>query len=115
MTTLLHIDSSALGAQSVSRQLTAAIVGQARVKDPSLRVVQRDLGAHPLPHLTGDTLGQDPEGVIDEFLGADTIVIGVPRYNFGAPERTGSPYDIIQITSVPGSAPNAIRRFEAYC
>lgn len=85
MTTILHLDSSALGAQSVSRQLTAAIVGQARVKDPSLRVVQRDLGAHPLPHLTGDTLGQDPEGVIDEFLGADTIVIGVPRYNFGVP------------------------------
>ena len=109
MTTLLHIDSSALGAQSVSRQLTAAIVGRAQAKDPNVRVVARDLGAHPLPHLTGDTLGQDPEGVLDEFLAADTIVIGVPRYNFGVPSTLKTWIDRIAVRARPSAIPSRAR------
>ena len=97
MTTLLHLDSSALGVHSVSRQLTAAIVNQARAKDPNVQVVKRDLGASPLPHLTTETLGQDPEGVLEEFLSADTIVIGVPRYNFGVPSTLKAWIDRIAV------------------
>ena len=47
---LLHIDSSALGAHSVSRELTAAIVDAWKRREPGLEVTYRDLAANPLPH-----------------------------------------------------------------
>lgn len=97
MTTVLHLDSSALGDGSVSRQLTRAVVDQARVRSPDLEVVVRDLDSSPLPHLTAQTLGQDPEGVLDEFLAADVVVIGVPRYNFGIPSTLKAWIDRIAV------------------
>ena len=89
--TLLHIDSSALGAQSASRALSAAIVARLRATEPGLARVYRDLDADPLPHLTAAALGGDPAlaaqaaTVLDEFPAADTVVIGAPMYNFGLP------------------------------
>jgi len=50
---LLHPDSSALGAASVSRQLTAEIVARQRALHPDIQVTYRDLGADPALHLTG--------------------------------------------------------------
>lgn len=97
MTTLLHLDSSALGDGSVSRQLTRAIVDQARMRTPVLRVIVRDLDSDPLPHLTAQTLGQDTSGVLDEFLAADVVVIGVPRYNFGIPSTLKAWIDRIAV------------------
>ena len=44
---LLHLDSSALGTDSVTRELTAAIVGQWRDSRPGLAVDYRDLDARP--------------------------------------------------------------------
>jgi FMN-dependent NADH-azoreductase len=89
---LLHIDASPLGQHSVSRQLTAAIVQQLRHEDPSLKVTYRDISAHPLPHWApvadaqsdAATLGN---GVMEEFLAADVIVIGAPMYNFSIPSQ----------------------------
>ncbi|WP_330970743.1 NAD(P)H-dependent oxidoreductase, partial [Lysobacter sp. A3-1-A15] len=49
---LLHIDSSALGANSVTRELSAAVVARWQEALPDLQVVYRDLDAEPLPHLT---------------------------------------------------------------
>ena len=40
----------------------------------------RDLAADPLPHLTLDAFADT--SVLDEFLQADTVVIGAPMYNF---------------------------------
>lgn len=82
--TILHIDSSITGADSVSRQLTGAIVGQLNAADLSSRIVRRDLVEQPLKHLT--ERGQD-EAVLDEFLAADTVVIGAPMYNFTVPSQ----------------------------
>ena len=89
---LLHIDSSALAANSVSRQLTAAIVARWQDTLPDLEVTYRDLDADPLPHLTNAVLGggdaataQAGEATLKQFLDADVIVLGVPRYNFGVP------------------------------
>jgi FMN-dependent NADH-azoreductase len=87
---LLHIDSSALGAYSVSRELTAAIVAVWKRRDPRLEVVYRDLAAEPLAHWTPVADASAPEAVanqalIDEFLSADVVVIGAPMYNFGVP------------------------------
>ena len=78
--TILHIDSSINGDDSVSRRLTRAIVGQLAGDN----ILYRDLAAEPLPHLTAR--GQDPE-LLDEFVAADTVVIGAPMYNFTIPTQ----------------------------
>ena len=78
--TILHIDSSISGEDSVSRRLTRAIVGQLAAGE----IAYRDLAAHPLPHLTAR--GQDPE-LLDQFIAADTVVIGAPMYNFSIPTQ----------------------------
>jgi FMN-dependent NADH-azoreductase len=85
---LLHVDAGITGDNSVSRQLTAAIVEAARAADPSLQVVRRDLAAEPVPHLDGGRLGglADNE-ILQEFLDADVVVIGAPMYNFGVPSQ----------------------------
>ncbi|KPL47836.1 FMN-dependent NADH-azoreductase [Xanthomonas axonopodis] len=87
---LLHLDSSALGANSVSRVLSAAVVEQQRRLHPEVEVSYRDLDRDPIPHLTAQTLAHtdpaeaaDAEAVMQQFLQADVIVIGAPMYNFG--------------------------------
>jgi FMN-dependent NADH-azoreductase len=100
---VLHIDSSILGDNSVSRQVSAAVVEGLRKANPGLHITYRDLAASPLPHVTPSHLptshpvsAMAPSGdasalaenraasdaVLDEFLGADTVVIGAPMYNF---------------------------------
>jgi FMN-dependent NADH-azoreductase len=78
--TILHIDSSITGDNSASRAISGAIVDRLRQASPGADVAYRDLAAEPLPHLTLDAFA-DSE-VIDQFLAADTIVIGAPMYNF---------------------------------
>ncbi|MEO6104364.1 MAG: NAD(P)H-dependent oxidoreductase [Pseudoxanthomonas sp.] len=92
---LLHMDSSILGTQSASRELSAAIVARWQRDVPGLNVTHRDLaGLDALPHLDGGALaGSDAilaarsAKVMQEFLPADVIVIGVPMYNFGIPSQ----------------------------
>ena len=50
---LLHVDSSILGDNSVSRTLTAAVVDRFRALYGDLEVVRRDLIQTPVAHLTG--------------------------------------------------------------
>src|SRR5690606_11073934 len=89
---LLHVDSSILGQESASRELSAAIVASRRAADPTLRVTYRDLAATPLPHLSAGSLAKadpaeaaDAERVMQEFLEADIVVVGAPMYNFAIP------------------------------
>ncbi len=100
---LLHIDSSILGDASVSRAVSAAVVARFRATAPDLAVTYRDLAAAPISHLSGAYLaGQSPDVKHDqamqedialggttlaEFLAADTLVIGVPMYNFTIPSQ----------------------------
>ena len=91
---LLHLDSSILGPQSASRELSAAVVARWQREMPGLAVVHRDLAADPLPHLSGASLAQADADeaalaatVMDEFLQADVIVVGAPMYNFGIPSQ----------------------------
>ncbi len=83
--TTLKIDSSITGGASVSRQLTAATIDQLRPQNPGERVIERDLVATPLSHLTLG--GSGDADVLDEFLAADTVVIGAPMYNFTVPSQ----------------------------
>ena len=86
---LLHIDTSILGDDSVSRQISAAIVDRLGRESPGLEVRYRDLAAEPLPHLSGAHLADMSagDGALDEFLEADIVVIGAPMYNFSIPSQ----------------------------
>jgi len=97
---LLHLDSSITGDGSVSRQLSAAIVAKLRAADPHIEVGYRDLVADPIEHLTlGHLPAASPESraLLDQFLDADTIVIGVPMYNFTLPSQLKAWIDRILI------------------
>ncbi|MEO9239961.1 MAG: integrase core domain-containing protein, partial [Jatrophihabitantaceae bacterium] len=101
---LLHIDASILGANSASRQLSAAIVARLRQADPAAAVTYRDLAATPLGHLSGAqvaaAMGAAPESltvqqeladsqaVLREFLDADTVT-DFTRRAFGWFEERG--------------------------
>ena len=50
---LLHIDSSILGGNSVSRKLSADIVAKLKLAAPDLKETYRDLAATPAAHLSG--------------------------------------------------------------
>lgn len=110
---LLHIDASILGGNSVSRQVSAAVVQQLRATSTDLTVTYRDLAAKPLSHLSGEHLaaaqGATPESAtvredvaagtaaLDEFLAADIVVIGAPMYNFAAPSQLKAWIDRIAV------------------
>ena len=95
---LLHVDASISGANSVSRQLSAAIVDRLHDANPGLEVIYHDLGTEPIGHLTGAHLaaaqGVTPEEAtlqqdlalgrkaLEDFLAADIVVVGAPMYNF---------------------------------
>jgi FMN-dependent NADH-azoreductase len=94
---LLHLDTSILGENSVSRALSAAIVARIRQTDPSVHETYRDLAADPLPHLAGPGELAAGSAVLDEFLAADVIVVGVAFYNFGIPSQLKAWIDRITI------------------
>jgi len=98
---LLKIDSSALGANSATRELTAALAARWRHDRPNARLVERDLDAAPLPHLTHATIaGTQAElgaEVMEEFLAADVIILGAPMYNFGIPSTLKAWIDRIAV------------------
>lgn len=80
--TILHVDSSISGEASVSRRLTRTIVERVAIESDS--IVRRDLAAEPLTHLV--ERGEDAH-LLDEFIAADTVVIGAPMYNFSIPTQ----------------------------
>jgi len=83
--TILHIDSSINGENSASRAITRAIVDKLKASNWGEPVIYRDLVAYPIPHLTLDAFAQNLD--LEEFLAADTIVIGAPMYNFTLPTQ----------------------------
>jgi FMN-dependent NADH-azoreductase len=93
--TILHIDASINGENSASRVLTHSIIDQIKGSNWGEEVVYRDLAAEPLPHLTLNAFADT--SVLDEFLSADTIVIGAPMYNFTLPTQLKAWIDRIVI------------------
>ena len=93
--TILHIDSSINGENSASRAISRSIVDQLRAIDPGAEVVTRDLVSEPLPHLTLEAFADS--STLDEFLAADTVVIGAPMYNFTLPSQLKSWIDRILV------------------
>lgn len=103
MSKLLHLDTSIRVANSVSRQLSAAIVAHLKTTSEAIDIIYRDLAVNPLPHLTDvvftsfgstdvsalspkqQTEVHESNRVLDEFMAADIVVIGVAFYNFSIP------------------------------
>ncbi|MEL6991035.1 MAG: NAD(P)H-dependent oxidoreductase [Pseudomonadota bacterium] len=96
--TVLHIDSSPRFNDSVSRDLTADIVS----RHAGAKVIRRDLSKTPVPQTTDAWIGASftpaedrtadqkhtltlSDELVDELVAADTIVIGMPMYNFSVP------------------------------
>lgn len=109
---LLHIDSSVLGPDSVSRLVTAAAVARLSDANPGLTVTYRDVATTPFTHLSGAHLAAaqgaplDPAtaldvaagtAALDEFLAADIVVIGAPMYNFSIPSQLKAWIDRITV------------------
>jgi FMN-dependent NADH-azoreductase len=102
---ILHIDSSILGGQSVTRQLSAQTVAAWRAAHPQAQVDYLDLVAEAPTHVNADALAlkfgvaedsltdaQRRENAITErylqqFLAADVVVLGAPFYNFSIPSQ----------------------------
>lgn len=98
---ILHLDSAITGEDSVSRKLTAQIVARLKAADPDATVTYRDLNAGiPIidtPWYQAVRKGTDTpdaeqqqriataDAILAQVQDADTLVIGLPVYNFMAP------------------------------
>lgn len=102
MATLLHLNVSPRGNYSISRQLGHAAVQAWKVKNPSGRVIERDLAKTPLTFINLDWIAgafSPPERrneshkralelsdeLISELVEADEIILATPMYNFAVP------------------------------
>lgn len=95
---ILHLDSSITGEDSVSRQLTKDIVAKLTAANPQAQVTYRDLNegvpamdnawykavrlAPSDPTPAQQKLIDVSDAYLKEVQDADTLVIGVPVYNF---------------------------------
>src|ERR1700680_3776994 len=119
---LLQIDSSAR-TSSVTRRLTAKFAEEWRKNHALGEVIQRDLSATALPMITDDWSATQLEAakltpaqrsylatsdkIIEELEAADTVVIGVPMYNFSIPSLLKSWIDqVVRIGKTLGYGPN---------
>lgn len=100
MSTLLHIDSSPLGEDSISRCLTREFVRRWRLANPQGQVISRDLATTHIPvidakwiaanYAPAESRNQQQNDVLAlstrfsrELLDADEYVIGAPMHNWG--------------------------------
>ncbi|AMB84840.1 FMN-dependent NADH-azoreductase [Pseudomonas agarici] len=111
---LLHIDSSILGDNSASRELSRRVVEAWQAAEPSSVVTYRDLASDAISHFSSLTLvagGTAAElrdaaqrheaelsaSTMEEFLAADAIVIAAPMYNFSVPSQLKAWIDRIAV------------------
>jgi FMN-dependent NADH-azoreductase len=106
MKTILHLNSSIYGDGGQSSRLAQEFVAQF----PGARVIARDLAKDPLPHLDAGRFGAflarpeartpaqaavvaQSDALVAELKAADTIVLGLPMYNFGLPTQLKAYFD----------------------
>ncbi|EPJ95955.1 FMN-dependent NADH-azoreductase [Pseudomonas psychrophila] len=111
---LLHIDSSILGDNSASRQLSRDVVKAWQAADPEVVVSYRDLAGEAIEHFSAATLvaagtpaelrdavqkheAQLSADTLAQFLAADAVVIAAPMYNFTIPTQLKAWIDRIAV------------------
>ena len=109
---ILRIDASMRKSGSVSRELTDRAIASLTAENPASTVVARDLAETPLPQVDEAWIGANftdeadrndaqkaalaqSDALVEELVAADTIVIGVPVYNFGIPAALKAWIDLI--------------------
>ena len=112
MKSLLQLNTSIFSDAGQSTRLADAFVAARKAIAPGLNVVVRDFAKEPVPHLTADgfqgflakpdarTPGQAKvvaysDALIEEIRRADTIVLGLPMYNFAVPSTLKAYFDHI--------------------
>ena len=110
MKTLLKIQSSLFNGQGQSSALARRVADHWLEHHPDGRVITRDLGQDPVPHLdlerfqaltTAPEVRSDAQrevvaysdGLIAELKSADVIVLAVPMYNFTVPSALHAYFD----------------------
>lgn len=112
MKNLLLLNTSIFSDGGESSRLARAFVAARKAIEPGLKVVSRDFARDPVPHLTAEgfqgfiakpeerTAEQKrvvaySDALIDEIRRADTIVLGLPMYNFSVPSTLKAYFDHI--------------------
>lgn len=126
MTTLLHIEASPMGENSVSRAVTAEFLTAWKAANPEGTIVERDLSTNPVPLLDAEAIFADytpdadrPETMaakralrgelIDEITSADEIVLSTPLWNWSVPGHVKAYIDQLFIPGVfDGSGTNPL-------
>ncbi|MEG4999108.1 FMN-dependent NADH-azoreductase [Microcoleus sp. B4-D4] len=102
MAHLLQIDASPRGNRSISRTLGQEFIDKWMAVYPNDTVTYRDLGHHPVPHVTetwiaaafSPSIEHTPEladairisdELVDELIAADRYLIATPIFNFMVP------------------------------
>jgi len=106
MKTILQLNTSIHSGNGESSRLAQAFVDQLDAGE----VIVRDLAKEPVPHLDAERFGAFitqtrnekqnqivaySDRLIDEVRRADTIVLGLPMYNFGLPSMLKAWFDHI--------------------
>jgi FMN-dependent NADH-azoreductase len=104
MKTILQVNTSILGNEGQSTRLANEFVAELGAD----QVIVRDLAREPVPHLDAERFGAFiaqarnekqkqivaySDKLIDELRRADTIVLGLPMYNFGVPSMLKAYFD----------------------
>jgi FMN-dependent NADH-azoreductase len=99
MSRILYVSSSPRGSASYSNQVAARVIRELQQANPQATVTVRDLAQDPLPHVDVDFVAAtrsadgpsterqrailaQSDGLVDELLVADIIVIAAPMINF---------------------------------
>lgn len=110
MSDILQLNNSIFSEGGKSSALADQFVERLRAGRPEAGVVRRDLAREPVPHLdqatftSALTAGADrtteqasaaalADSLVEELLAADTLVIGVPVYNFLVPSTLKAWFD----------------------
>ena len=104
MKTILQINASLYSGNGQSSKLADEFVAGLRERNPAAELIVRDLARDPVPHLDAERFGafvtaaekrtsrqkeiiDQSDALIEELKRADTIVLGLPMYNFGVPSQ----------------------------
>ena len=111
MSNILHLTASIRGDESVSRSLSTKLA-EGIAERSGLTITVRDLSADVLPYISAERFAANltPPGeraseqaelaaiadaLIAELVAADTIIMGMPIYNFGVPASVKAWADLV--------------------
>lgn len=112
MSNILLVTSSPRGSASISTKVAVELADRLKAASPGSQIVHQDLVAQPLPHIVPDyasgiytapgarsaaqaELVAVSDGVVDELLAADHIILAMGMVNFSIPSTLKSWIDHI--------------------